>query len=162
MNRRTRIKLRLLASAIVLLLALGCKTASYTNSETEEIYSDTIYLAASGSKNEKNDESIKNLKELFGDDLKVIQTTSDLSEFTPPEIAESRRLINPYGIGGRVVLRVLIDENGNVLKAMVIEGENAHLNMLSLQWMKRWKFKPMTCKGVAVRSIAVLPLNWED
>ena len=151
MNKRTRITTLFFPILLILLLVLGCKTLSYTNSEAEEIYSDTIYLPADGVDNSV--EMTKYWKELFGDDLKVIQTTSDFSEFTAPQHLEPQSPKNPFRIKERVVVRALIDENGNVLKAVIIEGENSEPNMLTLQWMKQWKFKPLTYKGVAVRTI---------
>ena len=161
MNKRTKITQRLLPILLILLTILGCKTVSYTKSETEKIYSDTIYLPDDGVEN--RDEIIKYWKGIFGEDIKVIQTTSDWSDFTPPRRLEPRRLINPYKFKGRMAVRALIDENGNVLNAVAIEGENSELNRLTLSWMKlSWKFKPMTYKGVAVRTIVYIPIEWKD
>ena len=46
------------------------------------------------------------------------------------------------GIEGKVILEILIDGNGNVRKATLIDGPGYGLNEAALEWIKKFKFEP--------------------
>ena len=46
------------------------------------------------------------------------------------------------GIEGKVILEILIDGNGNVRKATLIDGPGYGLNKAALEWIKKFKFEP--------------------
>lgn len=51
-------------------------------------------------------------------------------------------------IGGEVVLEALIDKEGNVIDAKVIEGEHEILNNAAIDAVKQWKYEPYTENGI--------------
>jgi len=50
-------------------------------------------------------------------------------------------------IGGEVVLEALIDKEGNVIDAKVIEGEHEILNNAAIDAVKQWKYEPYKENG---------------
>jgi TonB family protein len=51
-------------------------------------------------------------------------------------------------IGGEVVLEALIDKEGNVIDAKVIEGEHEILNNAAIDAVKQWKYEPYEENGI--------------
>ncbi len=52
---------------------------------------------------------------------------------------------------GRIVVRVVVNRQGNVEQAQVLKGLNYYYDQLSLDAAKKFRFKPGTVKGVPVR-----------
>jgi TonB family protein len=51
-------------------------------------------------------------------------------------------------IGGKIVLKALIDKKGNVVAANVIESEHEILNNAAIAAVKQWKYEPYTQNGI--------------
>jgi len=66
------------------------------------------------------------------------------------------------GIGGRVLISCTIDANGSVI-ATSIKSSSGHpdLDKAAINAVNRWKFNPGTRGGKKVKSIAVVPFNFE-
>ena len=77
---------------------------------------------------------------------------------TPPAYpAFSRRL----GEAGKTVLRVELDETGQVDRATVITSSGyARLDEAALSAVKHWHCTPARRDGVAVRAVAIQPFNF--
>lgn len=76
----------------------------------------------------------------------------------PPSYpAISRRL----GEEGKVVLRVELDETGQVDRATIkISSGYARLDEAALAIVKRWRCRPASRDGAAVRAVAIQPFNF--
>lgn len=77
---------------------------------------------------------------------------------TPPAYpAFSRRL----GEAGKTVLRVELDETGQVDRATVTTSSGyARLDEAALSAVKHWHCTPATRDGIAVRAVAIQPFNF--
>lgn len=64
------------------------------------------------------------------------------------------------GKEGRVVLRLTIDENGNLLNVEVIEGAGFGLTEAAVEAVKKSTFLPARSGGVPVKSKALLPIKF--
>jgi protein TonB len=66
------------------------------------------------------------------------------------------------GIGGRVLVSCTIDPSGKVI-ATSIKSSSGHpdLDKAAINAVNRWKFKPGTKGGKPIKSIAVVPFNFE-
>lgn len=66
------------------------------------------------------------------------------------------------GIGGRVMVSCTVDPTGKVI-ATSIKSSSGHpdLDKAAINAVNRWKFKPGTRGGKKVKSIAVVPFNFE-
>lgn len=92
----------------------------------------------------------------FGGDLDAPpQPTSKL----PPTYPSS---LLSQGKGGRVVVSCSIDASGKVVSAS-IKSSSGHpeLDKAALNAVSRWKFKPGTKSGKPVKSVALVPFNFE-
>jgi protein TonB len=69
---------------------------------------------------------------------------------------KARRL----GQEGKVVLRLRIDERGNLLQVEVLEGDGFGFEESAVAAVKRSSFRPATIRGKAVASIARLPIRF--
>jgi len=81
------------------------------------------------------------------------QNAADWKQPYPPE-AKAKE------IEGVVVLRVQIDEEGNVTDATVVKGLGFGLDEASVAALKRFKFKPATKDGVPVGTIITYRYAW--
>ncbi len=80
------------------------------------------------------------------------------SSVEPPKLLKKYNIPKPAkarfsGRGGRVILRILIDENGNVTKAKVISEipRNFGFGSAALKGVKRFRFSPAKKEGVRVK-----------
>ena len=92
----------------------------------------------------------------FGGDLDAPpQPTSKV----PPTYPSS---LLSQGIGGRVLVSCTIDAGGKVI-ATSIKSSSGHadLDKAAINAVNRWKFKPGTRGGKKVKSVAVVPFNFE-
>jgi protein TonB len=78
------------------------------------------------------------------------------SEFKPAYPDEAKK----NEIEGTVVLRVNIDENGNVTDAKVQKGLGYGLDEASISAMRKFKFKPATKGGEAVATTILYNFSW--
>ena len=72
-----------------------------------------------------------------------------------PLEARERRII------GTVVLKVLVNKEGNVVKATVVSGPPV-FSASALDAIKEWKFKPATLQGQPVETTTKIRLNFHD
>jgi TonB family protein len=64
-------------------------------------------------------------------------------------------------IGGKVVLEALIDKEGNVVDAKVIESEHGILNDAAIAAVKQWKYEPYKKNGVQKKIRYKITLNFK-
>jgi TonB family protein len=64
------------------------------------------------------------------------------------------------GIQGRVILRVLVTENGDVESAEVLSGTDV-LREAAIDAAKKWKFEPLVVDGKAVRVRTTIPFTFQ-
>jgi protein TonB len=84
-------------------------------------------------------------------------STRQVSPVVPP-MARQRR------IAGTVLLRVLVDEQGNPEKVEVIRDvtPNVGLGTASRQALERWRWKPATKDGVKVKTWLVVQVPFKN
>ncbi|MFW6160122.1 MAG: energy transducer TonB, partial [Acidobacteriota bacterium] len=77
---------------------------------------------------------------------------------SPPELIKRvepkyTRAAKNFRVAGRVVLMILISENGDVIQAKIIRGiKNSYgLNEESEKAVRQWKYKPAVKDGVSVK-----------
>jgi periplasmic protein TonB len=80
-------------------------------------------------------------------------------DMKPPEYPPHVRRM---GIEGTVRIRVLVDERGHVLQALVLRtsGDDT-LDALALRAVERWRFEPARRDGAAVRAWASVPITFK-
>ena|ERR1017187_3606685 len=79
-------------------------------------------------------------------------------ERIPPEYPAFSKRLNEQG---KVVLQVLLSEDGHITSADVkISSGFQRLDVAALNAVKAWRCKPSLRNGVAVRVIALQPLNF--
>lgn len=67
-------------------------------------------------------------------------------------------------VSGLVMIKVQVDEKGDVNEAVVVKSTNNAFDGPALEALKRWKFKPATEDGKAVAIAITVPVkfNAED
>lgn len=71
-----------------------------------------------------------------------------------PEDARRARLM------GKVVLKAIIDESGNVAHVEVVEGLSESLDRAALKAVKKWRYRPATLDGKEVRVYFTVVVNF--
>jgi protein TonB len=71
----------------------------------------------------------------------------------PEELKDAR-------ISGIVVLRVVIDDRGNVTEPRVEKSSNAAFNQPALDAVSKWRFKPAMQGGKPVSAKVALPIKF--
>jgi protein TonB len=100
--------------------------------------------------------SMKGGDDAFGGDLDAPpQPTSKIPPTYPSSLLSK-------GIGGRVLISCTIDATGKVI-GTTIKSSSGHpdLDKAAINAVNRWKFKPGTKGGKPVKSVAVVPFNFE-
>jgi len=97
----------------------------------------------------------------FADDL--IFEISDLDEKPNPMV----RIAPVYppklkrtGIQGKVWLVFIVDENGNISRARVVESAHPDFSKAALEAINQWKFEPGKRGGKAVKTRVRIPLSF--
>jgi protein TonB len=79
-------------------------------------------------------------------------------ERTPPTYPSLSRKL---GEEGKAVLRVEVDESGQIDRASIITSSGyARLDEAALSAVKHWRCKPAQQEGAAVRAVALQPFNF--
>lgn len=94
--------------------------------------------------------------DVFGGDLDAPpQPTSKIQPAYPSSLLSK-------GIGGRVLISCTVDATGKVT-GTTIKSSSGHpdLDKAAINAVNRWKFKPGTKSGKPVKSVAVVPFNFE-
>ncbi|UCE28227.1 MAG: energy transducer TonB [Candidatus Coatesbacteria bacterium] len=86
--------------------------------------------------------------------------------WVPPEVIEEVEPEYPperydEGLDVKVIIRVEIDENGDVTKAYVFNSGGAGFDEAALAAARRWKFKPALEDGEPVESFAMIYVVFE-
>lgn len=87
------------------------------------------------------------------------------AESTDPELVEGKlpaytEDAREEGIEGTIVLEALVDENGKVFAADVVESVNPDLDSLTLAAVRNWTFKPATEDGKAIMKVVRIPIHF--
>ncbi|UCG62660.1 MAG: energy transducer TonB [Candidatus Zixiibacteriota bacterium] len=131
----------------------------------EEVIDDNVILATI---EERKDIVSNPLGELTGDGRGIIVDTHDIGGYIPPiyefvameiypemiyrHVPEYPRLAELAGITGVVHVRVLVDENGNVIDARVQKtSHTTSLDEAAVEAAYKNKFKPGIQNGIAVK-----------
>jgi protein TonB len=64
------------------------------------------------------------------------------------------------GIEGIVIVEALVDEQGRVFAADVVQSVSPELDALTLEAVKTWKFTPATENGKAIMKVVRIPVNF--
>lgn len=76
----------------------------------------------------------------------------------PPAYPRKARTL---GIGGRVVVRFLVDRDGQVSRPGILEAKpQGYFEQSALEAVSRWRFKPGCVKGQAVATWITLPVQF--
>jgi|GEM_PF-678316 len=83
----------------------------------------------------------------------------------PQDAPEVKKKVEPYypellmkaGIEGKVWLKVFIDENGGVEKALVEKSTHSALSEAALNAIKQWEFSPAKKDGKPIKSEVTIP-----
>lgn len=65
------------------------------------------------------------------------------------------------GIGGKVLVACVIDENGRVVSTTIKQSAHPDLDKAAMSAVDKWKFKPAQKAGRNVRAKCVVPFNFE-
>lgn len=71
----------------------------------------------------------------------------------PPGLARA-------GVAGRVVVAFVIDKEGRVTKPTVLSATDKRFCDSTVEAVRKWQFVPASADGVAVRTVAVLPVTF--
>jgi TonB family protein len=82
-----------------------------------------------------------------------------------PEVIESGEPVYPgeakkNGIEGKVYVKILVDKQGFVKKAVILKSENEIFNNAAIEAAKKCKFTPATQKGKPIAVWVVLPYKF--
>ena len=86
--------------------------------------------------------------------------SSDGPKFLKRIIPEYPLREKRLGIEGKVVLELLIDENGRLISVKVLESTNDDFSQAALREVRASSFRAATEKGAFVRSRAILPIRF--
>lgn len=64
------------------------------------------------------------------------------------------------GIEGIVIVEALVDENGRVFAADVVQSLSPELDSLTVEAVLEWKFNPATEDGRAVMKVVRIPVKF--
>lgn len=64
------------------------------------------------------------------------------------------------GASGIVMVKVQIDENGDVIDRAVSKSTRAEFDEAALEAVAKWKFKPARKSGVAVKATVTIPIKF--
>lgn len=84
-------------------------------------------------------------------------TTPSLKTGAMPEYPD---LARNTGIEGTVMVEALIDENGNVFAAEIVESPAVVLETPTLLAIRDWKFEPARKDGEAVMQVIRIPVKF--
>jgi protein TonB len=64
------------------------------------------------------------------------------------------------GISGVVAIKVVINEQGEVEECNVTKSSRSEFDQSAIDAVKRWKFKPASKGGAAVKAHLVIPIKF--
>lgn len=64
------------------------------------------------------------------------------------------------GVSGLVVVRVVVDDHGNVTNPVVEKSTNQAFNQAAIDAVAKWRFKPATQSGKPVSAKVAVPIKF--
>ena len=95
---------------------------------------------------------------LFG--FNALSAGSTVPVLTDGEMPEYSEFARSHDLKGTVVLEALVDENGHVFAAEVVDSVHAELDKAALAAVADWKFNPAMEDGKAVMKVVRIPINF--
>jgi len=96
------------------------------------------------------------------------QEAMNLPEEAEPPVADPGNTAPSYpeaaraaGIEGRVILRIVISETGEVTSVTVMRGDPI-LAQAAVEVVKGWKFQPATLEGKPIAVFRIVPINFSS
>ena len=65
------------------------------------------------------------------------------------------------GIDGRALLKVIVDEQGNIAEAKVLSSSFPQFGKSALRAVEKWMFEPGKLEGVPVAQVLIIPFFFE-
>jgi periplasmic protein TonB len=65
------------------------------------------------------------------------------------------------GVKGKVLIKAVIDENGNVVESTVVKGVTEELNTAAIKAVEMTKFVPGVKNGINVKTEVTIPINFK-
>jgi TonB family protein len=132
LNQNRYIMLRTCAVTLIFIALIGCSDSSqvrYVMNSYEAV--DTISFNASA-------------EAALSDTVFVDTTRETVVYAVAPKYPEDAQL---QGLGGTVWLKALVDSNGSVTKAVVLQSDYTIFNRPALRALMQWIFKPSILNG---------------
>lgn len=82
---------------------------------------------------------------------------AELRAYFPPFYPLSLRM---EGVEGRIDLRIMINENGDVTEVSVLNATAPQFREYAVEAAKRWKFLPATKDGLPVAAVITIPVSF--
>jgi len=88
------------------------------------------------------------------------------ASFAARELPVPVRTVSPQcpdslkGTSGLVMVKVTIDEQGNVADTNVVKSSNAEFDRYAIDALKKWKFKPASEDGKAITISVTIPVKF--
>ena len=64
------------------------------------------------------------------------------------------------GITGKVLVKAIVDEKGDIINTEIVKGVNAELDKAAIEAIRKTKFKPGMLKGKTVKTIITIPISF--
>lgn len=91
--------------------------------------------------------------------IKDVDQPPELLRFIQPKMPIAGR---KYKAGGRVLLRLIVEADGNVSQAEVLEAKPENVfDMSAMTAARKWRFKPAILAGKAVKVFVDVPINFK-
>ena len=68
--------------------------------------------------------------------------------------------MNRQGIGGRVIMRFIVDSSGNVIRPAIVSSTNSGFERAALEAILKWKFRPGVKNGRKVNTRVEQPMDF--
>lgn len=88
-------------------------------------------------------------------------------EVTPPRLIQQTRPLYPaaalaMNLGGKVILQVIVDEEGRVAEVQILHSTNALFNESAAEAVRQWRYtKPIAHGGQAVACYLTVVVNFQ-
>ena len=70
---------------------------------------------------------------------------------TPPRVVRTQRPVSRPGVGGRVLLDVVLQEDGSPRIVRILRSGGSELDAAAVSAFEAWRFSPATRDGKAVK-----------
>ena len=149
--------------AIVLLLTLFAFAACANTPSTvrQNRRTDALYFQNT----EEGRRAAHEVSELYGEKQEVLIVDQKLPPMRPPvpvfqPLPQYPAALNEAGVSGTVTVDFIIDEEGSVFAAVVVESTNPGFNAAALEAVRRAKFRPAQSDGQNIRVRMRVPITF--